>query len=145
MKTYRVSKKYLGYRLVLASSTYPLVLVVTYLLFQEFKYMQYFSFVVMGCLFCLGCDLLQAFFYWRSATLTFSATTVTLTKGKLFHVRSQIPLEKLFLLSESTNLYLALFALKKVNLQTVAQTLTFAGLDQEVKLDIRKLGERHAS
>lgn len=141
MKTYRVSKRYLGYRVALASSFYPLVVLITYLLLQEFKYMQYFPLVVGGCLFCLCCDLGQAFFYWRYATLTFSAEKVTVTRGKLFYSHAQIPLGKLFLLSESTNLYLALFALKKVNLQTVAQTLTFAGLDQEVKLDLRKLGE----
>ncbi|WP_240145358.1 PH domain-containing protein, partial [Ligilactobacillus murinus] len=86
-------------------------------------------------------DCLRGFFYWKYARLSFSSTAVIVTKGRFFYSKTTIPLEKIYIVSESTNVYLQLFKLKRLNFQTIAQAASFAGVTEDFQLPV-KVGGR---
>ncbi|MDU1487440.1 PH domain-containing protein [Ligilactobacillus animalis] len=115
MQTFTVAKQYLYYRFSLAFITYALLLLLGYFLLQYFNYSDYFQYTLFFGSICFSLDCLRSFFYWKYARLHFSSTAVIVTKGRFFYSKTTIPLEKIYIVSESTNTYLQLFKLKRLN------------------------------
>lgn len=141
MQTFTVAKQYLYYRFSLASITYTLLILLGYLLLHHFDYSNYFRYTLFFLSILFSLDCLRSFFYWKYARLHFSSTTVIVTKGRFFYSKTMIPLEKIYIVSESTNVYLQLFKLKRLNFQTIAQVASFAGIAEDFQLPV-KVGSR---
>ncbi|MBU5279900.1 PH domain-containing protein [Ligilactobacillus animalis] len=141
MQTFTVAKQYLYYRFSLAFITYALLLLLGYFLLQYFNYSDYFQYTLFFGSICFSLDCLRSFFYWKYARLHFSSTAVIVTKGLFFYSKTTIPLEKIYIVSESTNAYLQLFKLKRLIFQTIAQAASFAGIIEDFQLPV-KVGGR---
>ncbi|WOY89430.1 PH domain-containing protein [Ligilactobacillus murinus] len=141
MQTFTVAKQYLYYRFSLAFITYTLLLLLGYFLLQYFDHGNYFRLTLFFGSIVFVLDCLRSFFYWKYARLSFSSTAVIVTKGRFFYSKTTIPLEKIYIVSESTNVYLQLFKLKRLNFQTIAQAASFAGITEDFQLPM-KVGGR---
>lgn len=141
MQTFTVAKQYLYYRFSLAFITYALLLLLGYFLLQYFNYSDYFQYTLFFGSICFSLDCLRSFFYWKYSRLHFSSTAVIVTKGLFFYSKTTIPLEKIYIVSESINAYLQLFKLKRLIFQTIAQAASFAGIIEDFQLPV-KVGGR---
>ncbi|KDA46804.1 PH domain-containing protein [Ligilactobacillus animalis] len=141
MQTFTVAKQYLYYRFSLAFITYALLLLLGYFLLQYFNYSDYFQYTLFFGSICFSLDCLRSFFYWKYARPHFSSTAVIVTKGRFFYSKTTIPLEKIYIVSESTNAYLQLFKLKRLIFQTIAQAASLAGIIEDFQLPV-KVGGR---